>query len=282
MGHRRPRLAIREVFAAGAVDPDGFFLIDIDTKVCAVVPVAGGGFEMDLVFGLEVVADELLSFVDFFPCGDGVGEVQEPGFEDELFVLGKRHLGILGGGEGRVERAAPSELTLGGSLQEPGHQWFIGNPLHRNLCRINPRECLCIGLCPEPDADIDRLDNMRLDWIQERELFVRCIFVENILNGSPTSLPERMSTGLENRTKYGLNQWHRHRIAIDRDQIALFYLCRVFHNHISQFVETGILHILLQSGMESGYCLFSYRQTNTRRGHSRTVETELYAVSRRE
>ena len=121
---RRPGedLAIGEVLAPGAVDPDA--LGHIDAQVGAFIPIPRGHTEAEQFLPLQVLADALLPIVHLLPRGDRVGQVQQAGAEDELLVLPERHLGVLGRAIGGVGGAAPAQaaglalLGAGGTLHE--------------------------------------------------------------------------------------------------------------------------------------------------------------------
>ncbi len=240
--------AVGEVFAAGAVDPDGLFLVHIDAEIGAIVTIASGCFEMHLVLGLQEIAHQLLAFVDIFPRGNGIRQMQQPCFEHKFLILCQAHFRILRRGECWVERAAPAEIAVSSSLEEGIHPRTIGNTVHRDLLRIYTRERFGIRIRPEPDAHIDGLGEIHFDGVEKLELLLGAMLKEDVGEGAVPHRPEGVPAGFEDcfkgRFDHGQCDW----ISADCDEITFFDLRRVFYNHISKFIEALIAHQGLLSG----------------------------------
>lgn len=170
--------------------------------------VVGWCLVVDLVFGLEVITDALLSLVDFFPRCGGVGQVQEPGLEDELFVLREGHLGVLCGGEGGELGADPAEVALGGAVHEGGHEGGVGDALLGDFLRVDAGEGFGVDIGPEADADIDGLDGVHVDGVEEVELVVGGVLEEEVGQGIASGLPEGVSAGEEDGLEGCLDEGH--------------------------------------------------------------------------
>jgi hypothetical protein len=193
---------------------------DVDGEVGAVVPVVGWDVESDGFLALEIVAETLLAFPDGVPGGEGIADMEEPGLEDEVFVLAERHLGVLRRREGRVLGADPAELALGFTLHEPFHEGFAGLLQEGDACGVVGGEDLGVLFGPEGDGDVDLLHHVELDGIGRGEEFVGRVGQRALLQRLGAGPVEGKAAGLVDGFEDSLDAGHGRGFGGDGDQIA--------------------------------------------------------------
>ncbi len=232
--------AVGEIFVAVAVDP------------CAAVDgeaeVGVFGDDADFFFSIEIIDEALLGFGDFFPGGDGVGEVKESGAEDEILIVVERHFGILCGGVGGELGAGPAKLLFGGAFEKTFEEWLSGLRGEGLFSRIDVAHALGVFFRPETDGDIHFFDEEGIDGIDEGELLVGGGAEKDVVKGVGAEGDERIPAGVEDFFVDGFDEREAWKFAADANKVAFFYGGGIVDEDVGEDVEAGIAHEWLRSG----------------------------------
>ncbi len=144
-------------------------------------------------------------FRDFFPRGDGVWEVEEPGAENKILVIAEGHLSILGGTVGRKLGAGPTKLLLRGSFHEAFKKRLAGLGRECLLPRIDVGHALGIFFRPEADGDINFFNEEGTHGIDEGKLLIGGGAEEDAVEGVGGDDDERIAAGEEDFFVHGFH-----------------------------------------------------------------------------
>jgi hypothetical protein len=241
-------LAVGEVLRAGAVDPDRTGRVDVDGQVGAVVVVGRGRGEAQGAGGLEEGPDAFLALVDGPPRRDGVGQVEQPCLEHEAFVLAEGHLGVLGGGLGGEQGAAPAERPLGAPLEETHRNRAAGEAGRGQPVRGDGRGPLGVPLGPEDDAGVDGLDGVAVEGRAVFELGLLGGLHEDVVERFAGGFPEGVGPGPQGALVDGLDQGEADGVGLDHHQVAGLEPGRIGDEHFGESVEPRVTHGHLGAG----------------------------------